>query len=174
MPDYHSPTVVQPAIPLGDLSPLERLLLTHMLNSKIDDLAQTLFAYSEFGAVHRPVIVIGQLRRAFEQSRGYASQILAHIAGLIDNTSRLDDGEQFELDVDDELDSNPFLLILQDIVRRSPRVTWFSVLTSYTCSRMEPDGFGGSATLVSADRILHRSTDDLLEEFVGEVRLAVA
>ena len=30
MADYHSPTVIQPAIPVADITPLERLLLSHI------------------------------------------------------------------------------------------------------------------------------------------------
>ena len=34
--DYFSPTVIQPAIPIADVTPLERLLLSHIFNAEPD------------------------------------------------------------------------------------------------------------------------------------------
>ena len=32
--DYFTPTVIQPAIPIADTTPLERLLLSHVFNAE--------------------------------------------------------------------------------------------------------------------------------------------
>jgi hypothetical protein len=37
MADYFSPTVIQPAIPAADITPLERLLLSHIFQAERDD-----------------------------------------------------------------------------------------------------------------------------------------
>lgn len=37
--------------------------------------------------------------------------------------------------------------------------------SSFDCSRMRPDAFGGMAVLVTADRILGKTTNDLLPSF---------
>jgi len=34
MADYFSPTVIQPTIPVTDITPLERLLLSHIFNAE--------------------------------------------------------------------------------------------------------------------------------------------
>ena len=36
MADYFTPTVIQPAIPVADITPLERLLLSHIFNAELD------------------------------------------------------------------------------------------------------------------------------------------
>ena len=36
-------------------------------------------------------------------------------------------------------------------------------ITSFTCSRMRPDGFGGMAVLITRDAIVGKSTGDFLE-----------
>jgi hypothetical protein len=59
--------------------------------------------------------------------------------------------------------------IFQDIVRRSSTLKYVSVVSSFTCSRMRSDGFGGAAVVISADAILGKSTNDLLEEFIDQV-----
>jgi hypothetical protein len=37
MADYFSPTVIQPTIPVTDVTPLERLMLSHIFNAEPDD-----------------------------------------------------------------------------------------------------------------------------------------
>ena len=58
--------------------------------------------------------------------------------------------------------------MFQDIVRRSAAIDEIVVTTSYTCTRMRPDGFGGSVMLITANAIRYRSTVDVLEEFWNE------
>jgi hypothetical protein len=36
---------------------------------------------------------------------------------------------------------------------------------------MRPDGFGGMAVLITADRIMNKSTHDLIAEFLAETGL---
>ena len=47
MADYHSPTVVQPTIPDRDMTPLERLLLSHILDRELD--GDGFYFYSKTG-----------------------------------------------------------------------------------------------------------------------------
>jgi len=71
--------------------------------------------------------------------------------------------------LDLDLSTTSWEFITQDIVRRSPTLTYVSAVSSFTCSRMRPDGFGGAAIVISADEIMGRSTSDLLEEFIARV-----
>jgi hypothetical protein len=48
MADYFSPTVIQPTIPADDVTPLERLLLTHILGAEPD--GDGLYFYAEEGS----------------------------------------------------------------------------------------------------------------------------
>jgi hypothetical protein len=62
--------------------------------------------------------------------------------------------------------------MLQDIVRRSATISEIVVTTAFTCTKMRPDGFGGSVMLITADVIRYRSTTDILEEFWNEAAKA--
>ena len=41
-------------------------------------------------------------------------------------------------------------------------------MTSFTCDKMRPDGFGGMATLITAQSIRGQSTYELMAEFIAE------
>jgi hypothetical protein len=59
-------------------------------------------------------------------------------------------------------------IFLQDIVRRSKTLSYISVVTSFTCSKMRPDGFGGMAVLITPDAIVGKSTGDFLQDMIEE------
>jgi len=63
--------------------------------------------------------------------------------------------------------------MFQDIVRRASMLRYVAAITSFECSKMCPDGFGGMAVLITAGRILSKSTNDLLTEFLAETGLDV-
>jgi hypothetical protein len=63
----------------------------------------------------------------------------------------------------------PELRAEPDQVRRSSTLRYVSAVSSFTCSRMRLDGFGGAVVVISADAILGKSTTDLLEEFIEQV-----
>jgi hypothetical protein len=46
-----------------------------------------------------------------------------------------------------------------------------TVLSSFTCTKMRHDGFGGMAVPITADLIVGRSASDLLEDFFAETGL---
>lgn len=58
--------------------------------------------------------------------------------------------------------------MFQDVVRRSEAIEEIVVTTSYTCTKMRPDGFGGSVMLITPEAIRYRSTTDMLEELLNE------
>lgn len=62
--------------------------------------------------------------------------------------------------------------MFQDIVRRSAAIEEIVVTTSFTCTKMRPDGFGGSVMLITAEAIRYRSTTEILEEFWNEAAKA--
>jgi len=78
-----------------------------------------------------------------------------------------DEDQDGHLDLD--LSETSWEFIAQDIVRRSSTLRYVSAVSSFTCSRMRPDGFGGAVVVISADAILGKSTNDLLEEFIEQV-----
>lgn len=72
-----------------------------------------------------------------------------------------------------QLDEVPYILILQDIVRRSPGLTHVTVSGAHTCTKMRIDGFGGFAAFVTADVIRWISTDTWLEAQFSDLGIEV-
>ena len=164
MADYFTPIVIQQTIPEADMSPLERLLLSHVFEAERDGDGWYFFAESQ------PDDIIIVARAALEAALA-ASQL------VVDNTansfvtkllaSLKDEDQDGHLDLD--LSETSWEFIFQDIVRRSSTLRYVSAVSSFTCSRMRPDGFGGAVVVISADAILGKSTNDLLEEFIEQV-----
>ena len=59
--------------------------------------------------------------------------------------------------------------ILQDIVRRSSTLSYVTVTTAFTCSKMRPDGFGAMALFITATAIKAYSTSDFLSDCLARV-----
>jgi hypothetical protein len=58
--------------------------------------------------------------------------------------------------------------IFQDIVRRSASLRYVTAVSSFTCSKMRPDAFGGMAVLITASAVVGKSTNDILEDFLND------
>jgi hypothetical protein len=159
MADYFTPTVVQQTIPLADMTALERLILSHILDAEPD--GDGLYFFSDTGPSDLIVLSGAQFRAAFAESQGIPSRLRDYVA---ERLPRLDPNAT---DVELDVSGTSWEFFLQDIVRRSRTLQYVTVVSAFTCSKMRPDGFGGSATLVTADDIKSKSTNDILEEYVG-------
>jgi hypothetical protein len=162
MADYYTPTVIQQSIPDADMTPLELLLLSHIFDAERD--GDSWYFFSEQGPADILSIERTALEVAFAAS-GHASDSSANSfvrEHLPDPQAVGPLPSHLHLD----LSTTSWELIMQDIVKRSPTLTYVSAVSSFTCSRMRPDGFGGAAVLISADEIMGKSTSDLLEEFI--------
>jgi len=161
MADYFSPTVIQPAIPVADITPLERLLLSHIFNAEPD--GDGLY----FHADERPADMIwldrAPIEAALAQSKSAADSTAAAVV-----TAQL---AQVPADnVEIELDSSDMCWqsVFQDIIRRSPTLRYVTAVSAFTCSRMRPDGFGGMAVVITASDVMGKSTGDIVEDFLNE------
>jgi len=163
MADYYSPTVIQPTIPEADMTPLERLLLTQIFSAEPD--GGGLYFYAEEAPVDFIVLSRAEIDAALAASNGTAGTAATCVAECL---SRLPP-EQTEIDLD--LSGTSWEFIFQDIVRRSPTLRYVTAVVSFSCSKMRPDGFGGMAVLITADRILGKSTHDLIAEFLAATGL---
>ena len=72
MADYYSLTVVDPAIPFGDMTALEQLLLTQIFDSEIID--DALYFFEEQSTNDMLWLDAGEARDALAQSQGSASE----------------------------------------------------------------------------------------------------
>jgi hypothetical protein len=165
MADYVSHIVIQPTIPEADMTPLERLLLSLIFEAERD--RDGWYFFSELGPTDITAVGRAALEAALAASEPDAANTSNAFAGkLLANLT--DEGRQHEhLDID--LSETSWESILQDIVRRSSTLRYVSAVSSFTCSRMRPDGFGGAVVVISADAILGKSTTELLEEFIDQV-----
>lgn len=172
MADYHSPTVVQPNIPAADVTPLERLILGLVFDTESDE--DGLYLYSWCGPCDIVTLSADDLRSALEASREQSqSSIGKHIEALLARRdAEADDDPPDDIDVDLTACDSGWGGMLQDIVRRSTTIDEIIVTTAFTCTKMRPDGFGGSVMLITADAIRYRSTIDILEELSNEAAKA--
>jgi len=165
MADYYTPTVIQQAIPDTDMTPLERLLLSHIFDAECD--GDSWYFFSEQGPADMLSIERVELEAALAASE--------HVGESVANTfvrEHLPDPQAIgplpqHLDLD--LSTTSWEFIVQDVVKRSVTLAYVTAVSSFTCSKMRSDGFGGAAVLISADEIMGKSTSDLLEEFIAHV-----
>jgi hypothetical protein len=161
MTDYFSPTVIQPAIPLADITPLERLLLSHVFNAERD--GDRLYFYAHEGPADMIWLDRAPLEAALAQSTITADSTAVSL--VTTQLARVPaDNVEIELDFSDR----SWEAIFQDIIRRSPTLKYVTAVSAFTCSKMRPDGFGGMAVLITADNVMGKSTSDIVEDFLNE------
>jgi hypothetical protein len=154
MADYYSPTVVDPAIPFGDMTALEQLLLTQIFDSEIID--DALYFFEEQSTSDMLWLDAGEARGALAQSQSSASKANDLVAAAL---AELELGAE---DVELDLSMESWEFLFQDIIRRSATITHVTVTTAFTCSKMRPDGFGGMVTVITGDQVLSSSTGEML------------
>lgn len=161
MADYFTPTVIQPTIPIADMTPLERLLLSHVFQSEPD--GDGLYFYAETSANDLIQIPISEARAALTASEAIPSEanglVRVELAGL---------DAKGEGDLEFDISITGWAFLFQAIVRRSSSVPYVSAVTAFTCSKMRPDGFGGMAMVITAEAVKAKSTDEMVETLLAE------
>ena len=161
MADYHSPTVVQPDIPVAAMTPLERRLLCELFEHEGND--QAVYFFASDNVADTAWIATAELVELLGQDNGMVSRIADVVRAEI---AKGDLGEdEFELD----FSMIGYDLIFQDIVRRSPDLDHVQIIAAWTCTKMLPDGFGGMATVITADNVHSMSTASYIEEVLGRL-----
>jgi len=160
MADYYSPTVVQQTIPNIDITPLERLVLTHMFESEPDGDGLYFFASESTSDVIW--VDRAELEAALAASEAFESGANAFV------TTRLAQVSPCESEIELDYSVISWEPIFQDVVRRSATLEYVSVIMSFTCTKMRPEGFGGMAILITADTIAGKSTEDILCELMDQ------
>ena len=160
MADYLSPTVIQQPIPVADMTLLERLVLSLIFDAEPD--GETLYFHASLGLSDAIGLSVDDLRTAFEASAGNDSTVTTYVA------ERLAAATAGDTEIEIDFSGTSWEFIFQDIVRRSATLRYVTAVTSFTCSKMRSDGFGGMAVLITADAILGKSANDILEDFLAE------
>ena len=166
MADYFSQTVIQPTIPVADITPLERLLLSHIFNAERD--GEGLYFYADEG----PADMIWLDRAPIEAA-------LAQSPPAVDNTATTfvtgklarvpADNVEIELDFSDM----GWEAIFQDIVRRSTSLRYVTAVSAFTCSTHAPRRLwrhGGRDHCIRRHRQVHQLTSSGLPQR-GRARL---
>ena len=160
MAHYFTPTVIQPAIPIADITPLERLLLSHIFHARPD--GDALYFCADEGPADTIWLDRAPVAAALAQSNNIDNTAVTVVAGQL---ARLPaDNAEVELDCSDSC----WQSIFQDIVRRSPTLRYVTAVSAFTCSKMQPDGFGGMAVLITPSEVMGKSTGDIIEDFLNE------
>jgi len=159
MANYYSPTVVQPSVPTSDMTNLEKYFLEAIFECKdvTEDGIDSIYFYSSEGVAQS--IDFDELVDTIEhliESDKRPSRLADTLHDFIVNN---EDASEFE--VDDSVIEHVF----QDIVRRSKTVKAIIWTTSYTCDKMRPDGFGGSAVAITKNAIESAGTNRFISEF---------
>ena len=128
MADYHSPTVVQPAILNADMTALERLLLTNIFESAPD--GDGLYFFAETSPRNQFELPIETIRAALAASDGVPSEAVAFVREQLKEAG--DDDEYVDLD----LSQTSFEFLFQGIVKRSATLDHVTIVTSFTCTKM--------------------------------------
>jgi hypothetical protein len=142
------------------MTALERLVLSLIFDAKPD--SEALYFHTSLGPSDAIGLSIDSLRAAFDASAGIESTATTYIAEPVAVAST----DETEIEID--FSGMSWEFVFQDIVRRSSTLRYVTAVTSFTCSKMRPDGFGGMAVLITGDAILGKSTNDILEDFLEE------
>jgi hypothetical protein len=160
MANYHSPTVVQQVIAKSDMTALEILILSQVFDADIE--GEAVYLSTSESPCDTIWVAADKLRAALDDPRAKGSTAFAE---LLDRHGDTLLGEE-EVEIDTSC--GWWESVLQDIVRRSDSLDHISVMTSFTCDKMRPDGFGGIATLITADKIRGKSTEEIMAECIAE------
>ena len=154
-----------PPIPLADISPLEMLILTNVLECSETDAGLVLF--TDLGPANPIRVARGDLIEAFSASAQRAEAavnifVASRVLALLPaggNTSEVD------ATIDIDLSDFPWQSVVQGIVARSTDLREVTVIQWMNHPSQRPDSYGASVSLITAKAIHHATSEDLLAGF---------
>lgn len=126
-----------PPIPLADITPLEKLVLIHVLECSETEAGLVLF--TDFG----PINPISVKRKALLPTSADGDDIAANI----------------------DLTEFPWQFIVHDIVARSPSLQEVTVIQWMNHPSQRPESYGASVSLITGKGIHHATSESLLDRF---------
>lgn len=161
--------ITYPALPTAEITPLELLVLTNVL--ECSETEEGLVLFTDFGPVNPIRVERAALITAFEESRrNDRSALQAFLArrGLpIDG-----DGPGTMVEID--LSEFPWQFIAQDILSRSAQERELVVIQWMNHPSQRPESYGASVSLITGNSIFHATSDDLLARFREDDRRRLA
>ncbi len=154
-----------PPFPPADISPLEVLILTNVL--ECSETEEGLVLFTDVGPTNPIRVRRGELVAAFGASaRNAADHVNVFIADRVLALLPAG-GNSVEDDVIVEIDLShfPWQFVVQGIVARSPDLQEVAVIQWTNHPSQRPDSFGASVSLITAKAIHHATSEDLLDRF---------
>jgi hypothetical protein len=154
-----------PPIPLADISPLEMLILTNVL--ECSETEEGLVLFTDFGPTNPVRVPRSELIAAFRASSQYAEDplnifIADHVLSLLPaGGNTVEDDATIEID----LSQFPWQFVVQGIVARSPDLREVTVIQWMNHPSQRLESFGASVSLITAKAIHHATSEDLFARF---------
>jgi hypothetical protein len=154
-----------PPIPLTDISPLEMLILTNVLEcSETED---GLVLFTDVGSTNPVRVPRSELVAAFRTSAQYAEDplnifIASRVLALLPAGGNMDEDDAM---IDIDLSQFPWQFVVQGIVARSQYLREVTVIQWMNHPSQRPESFGASVSLITAKAIHHATSEDLLARF---------
>lgn len=159
MADLFETTIVDPAIPIADILPIEHLLLAEIFT--LDAKGDRLYLHTDDCTAQILYLKASELSKACISTEDECiAKTVANVALLKANSS--------EAEIAVDLSDDGWTDILADIVKRSSEVDYITIETGYSCSKPRKDGFGGRAIYIDGETIAHMSTHDWLQRMIAE------
>lgn len=154
-----------PPIPFADISPLEMLILTNVLECSETDTGLVLF--TDFGPTNPIRVARSELADAYRASAHYAEEpvnvfIASRVLALLPAG-----GNAVEEDamIDIDLGEFPWEFVVQGIVARSADLREVTVIQWMNHPSQRPESYGAGVSLITARAIHHATSEDLLARF---------
>jgi hypothetical protein len=144
------------------MTPLETLLLSLIFDESVD--TDGAYFHSWCGPSDTLTLDVDDLRQTWDESRSIDCVINGYVTILLREWDAASDADRSgEIDVDLTGPGPGWVEMLQEIVRRSRSVDEIVVAAAFICSKMRPDGFGGSLMRITAGAVQYGSTVEMLE-----------
>ena len=154
-----------PPIPLADISPLEMLILTNVLECSVTE--EGLVLFTDVTPANPIRVARSELTAAFGASaRNGGDPVNVFIADRV-LALQPAGGNTVEDDamVDIDLSHFPWQFVVQGIVARSPDLHEVAVIQWTNHPSQRPESFGATVSLITAKAVHHATSEDILDRF---------
>lgn len=152
-----------PALPIADITPLEKLILFKVLDyAEIDG---GLELYADTGAMNPIVVSRRELMDALDMPDQANESLLKRFVTERVLTILPTEDPDPESVVFIDLSEFPWQFVVQDIITRSTTAREFVVIQWISDPSQRPDTFGASVSLITENGIFHATSEDLLADF---------
>ncbi len=152
-----------PTLPIADISPLEKLILSKVLDCAEIDAGMEL--YTDTGPMNPIVVSWRELMEAMDTpdqtDKSLLKRFMRERVLSIFPVANPDPESVVFID----LSEFPWQFVVQDIITRSPTLRELVVIQWISDPSQRPDTFGASASLITENGIFHATSEDLLADF---------